>query len=360
MQDNFETKDERNPNREPNSIQPRRRPRKKKKDTAKILWTTAVAVLAVILVILIGVAVVVDLLNRLDRPVDPQNSTPGSTTTGTVDDTEPSGPPMPSTSVPPLDANAVINVMLLGVDEEGYRTDTMILCTVNVAKKTVTLTSFMRDLWVYIPAKEGSAKLNSAWSKGQFQSLSDTLKHNFGLQVDDYFLVNFDNFKAIIDIIGGVDIELSQKEVDYFKEVTYYGDGLEVGMNRLNGEQALCYARMRKPDGDFQRTDRQRKVLEAIFEAYKGKGLAALPLMYDILPYISTNMENKEILTMAWQMLPILSGFKLEKKGIPAPQYLYQSPTGLPMYTEERVNGQQVLIPNLDVVREYLDKILNP
>ncbi len=359
MQDNFETRDDRSTNRDSNPIQPHRRRRRKKKDTAKILWTTAVVVLALILVVLIGVAVVVDMLNHLDRPVGPQDSTPGSTT-GLEDDTEPSGPPMPSTSVPPLAADAVINVMLLGVDEEGYRTDTMILCTVNVAKKTVTLTSFMRDLWVYIPAKEGSAKLNSAWGRGQFQSLSDTLKHNFGLQVDDYFLVNFDNFKAVIDIIGGVDIELSQKEVDYFKEVTYYGDGLEVGMNHLNGEQALCYARMRKPDGDFQRTDRQRKVLEAIFEAYKGKGLAALSLMDDILPYISTNMENKEILTMAWQMLPMLSGFRIEKKGIPAPQYLYQSPTGLPMYTEEKVNGQQVLIPNLDVVREYLDKILNP
>ncbi len=356
MQDDFETRDDRDLNRELNSIQPRRRPRKKRKDPARIVWMTTAVVLAVILVVLIGVAVVVDMLNRLDRPDIPQSST----TTGTVDDTELSGPPMPSTSVPPLDANAVINVMLLGVDEEGYRTDTMILCTVNVAKKTVTLTSFMRDLWVYIPAREGSAKLNSAWSKGQFQALSDTLEHNFGLRVDDYFLVNFDNFKAIIDIIGGVDIELSQKEVDYFKEVTYYGDGLEVGMNRLNGEQALCYARMRKPDGDFQRTDRQRKVLEAIFEAYKGKGLAALPLMYDVLPYISTNMGNAEIMTMAWQMLPMLSGFKIEKKGIPAPQYLYQSSTGLPMYTEEKVNGQQVLIPNLDVVREYLEKILNP
>ncbi len=354
MQDNFETRDERNSNREPNPIQPRRRPRKKKKNTAKLVWTAAVVALSLILVVLSIVAVAVDMLSNLGGPAEfPQSSASGSTT----EDPATTGPSMPSTPADPLDPNAVINVMLLGTDEDGYRTDTMMLCTIHVAKKTVTLTSFMRDLWVHIPAKGSAGKLNSAWGRGGFDSLRDTIEHNFGLRVDDYFLVNFSSFKTIIDLLGGVDIELSQKEVTYFKEVTYHGDGLVVGMNRLNGEQALSYARMRKPDGDFQRTDRQRKVLEAIFKAYKDKGLGALGLVDDILPHLYTNMETKDIWYLAREMLPMLSGFQIVKKCIPDAYYTGEN--GVPMYESKNDVGSNLIV-DLEVAREYLEKILNP
>ena len=112
----------------------------------------------------------------------------------------------------------VINILLIGSDtrELGVRarSDTMVLCTLNKSAKTLTLTSIMRDMYVQIPGSADN-RINVPYAIGGMELLNKTLEKNFGVKVDGNFAVEFDSFKDVIDLIGGVDINLTKAEVDY-------------------------------------------------------------------------------------------------------------------------------------------------
>ncbi len=294
-------------------------------------------------------------------PTDP-TTTPGSSTkpTTTLPNTSIT---IPMTSVPPIKAESK-NIMLLGADKSGKRTDTMILCTINVDKKTVTLTSFMRDMLVTIPGKSSLYKLNAAYYLGGKDLLEETILYNFGVEIDDFVLIKMEKFPELIDMLGGVDVKFTKEEANYFNK--NHNWNIEAGVNHLNGEQALKFARMRKLDGDHQRVQRQQRVLQAIFNAYKGKSVTQLfGIMEDVLNanVVSMTMTKDELWAYAGQVFRIVGDMDLVRKKVP--DYYYRVDIDGdgkidPMYTEGRYNGQAVLFPNFDVCRKYLEEILNP
>lgn len=170
-------------------------------------------------------------------------------------------------------------LLLVGSDAYGGenrgRSDTTILVQVDGNSKTIRMASFLRDMYVKIPGK-GSNRLNASYIWGGEKLLRQTLETNFGVTADAYIEVNFERLVQVVDSIGGVEVEVSEKERQQVNSILKFynvqigdaeGDQLlqESGLVNLTGKQTLCYSRIRKIDGDFQRTGRQRKVLEAAF-----------------------------------------------------------------------------------------------
>ena len=203
----------------------------------------------------------------------------------------------------------VQNILLIGIDTRAGSSwnglsDSMILCTINNDKKTITLTSFMRDLCVNIPGK-GTAKLNAAHGKGAGPLLVQTIEENFKIHIDYYATVNFYNMINIIDALGGVDIDVTDEEAKvmaiYIKQMCQ-GIGLDptpyyvttTGHIHLNGMQAVAYARNRYTKGwDYKRTERQRIILTAMFAKLQHSDLGTInSFLNAALPNITTNMPG--------------------------------------------------------------------
>lgn len=238
-------------------------------------------------------------------------------------------------SQPPeiLQTEGIINIMLIGEDRRSgqsrQRSDSMILCSFNTKANTITMISFLRD--TYIPTIPGywADKLNAAYAYGGVNCLSQTLAAYFGVHVDATIAIQFDGFEAVIDMLGGVDIELTKKEVNHLKQnADIYGNSwdLNVGMNRLNGAQALAYSRIRKIDMDAMRAKRQRTVLMSLINAYKSKPLPEmLTLTSDILStkindhkMIQTDMTSNEVFSYVSQLFPMLATATINSQQIPA------------------------------------------
>lgn len=257
------------------------------------------------------------------------------------------------------DSDGIINILLVGQDrrdgEPRQRSDSMILCTFNTNRNTFTLTSFLRDTYVYIPGY-GNNKMNAAYYWGGFSLLNETLAVNFGVHVDANVEVDFDGFIGIIDLLGGVDIKLTAKEAAYMNKHKGFEFNknevwnLKEGVNHLNADQALAYSRIRKLDSDFGRTERQRTVIMALLNEYKSKDLATmLALMDDILPLVTTNMTNAEIMSYTVNLFPLLANADLSTQHIPA--------NGT--YTDKYIKGAGAcLVPNLAKNRDILAEIL--
>ena len=225
--------------------------------------------------------------------------------------------------VPPnemIKHEGVVNILLVGQDrqpgEPRQRSDAMILMSCNLTTGNITMISFLRDSYVYIPGYRDN-KLNAAYVYGGFECLNQTLAVNFGIHVDANVEVDFDGFRGIIDLLGGVDISLTQAEVHYLRDLGY--TGLQVGMNHMNGDLALEYSRIRKIDSDAARAGRQRTVITALINKYKDQSLAdMLGLLERILPLITTDMTNDQIVTYIWDLSPLLSTAQLGAQQIPA------------------------------------------
>ncbi len=277
-----------------------------------------------------------------------------STEPSTEPPTEPSTePPKPTEPYWPGDPEQIIggdgnlvNILLIGQDRRPgqgrQRSDAMILCTFNKEKKTVSMTSFLRDLYVEIPGYGGN-RLNAAYPIGGFELLDATLKKNFGVHVDGNVEVDFSNFSRIIDLLGGVDISLTEKEANYLNRT--YGWTLSAGATHMNGEVALAYSRIRYIDWDFTRTDRQRRVLSCLIENYKNQSLTGvLPLLEQILPMLTTDMSNGDILAYAWDLFPLLAQSEIQSQHIPA----------FGAYQSQSIRGMSVLVPDLEANRRIL------
>ncbi len=246
----------------------------------------------------------------------------------------------------------ILNILLVGQDrregEERARSDTMILCTYHKKTKQLTMTSFLRDLYVPIP-DHGENRINAAYALGGMELLEETLEENFNLHIDGCVEVDFSQFAEIIDLLGGIDLSLRQDEADYINEET--GSSLTEGTHHLSGPQALVYSRIRSldADGDFSRTNRQRKVLSAIMSVCKDADLPQLmKLTEEILPMVSTDMSSAKLLKLALDLLPGLSDTELTS------QYVPQEGT----YTNENINGMSVLVADTPAIQEMLAQTL--
>ena len=250
---------------------------------------------------------------------------------------------------------AVFDLLLIGTDatteEETGRSDAMMLLRLDAEAGEIRLISFLRDLYVRIPG-HGRNRLNAACVFGGAELLMDTLEENFGVRADAWAEVDFSRLVKVIDRIGGVEAEVSEAERRQLNGILAHfnrdrgedeADGKlkASGMVTLTGKQALCYSRIRKIDGDFQRTSRQREVIEGAFR--KMTALDAWSLMVlaiENLDAVKTNLS-------AWEII------RLIPMALRARNASFASMT-VPMegaWQDKKVNGMQVLSVDEAAVR---------
>lgn len=212
----------------------------------------------------------------------------------------------------------VINILLLGVDArkgenvEKARSDSMIIVSINEKEKKITMISVMRDLAVVIPGRNTVDKMNAAHAYGGPGLAVKTIEGNLGIKIDYFIRVDFFAFMDIVDILGGVEINVTAAERqvmnDYVRSLNREDlhlpdtDGYltSSGLQRLTGKQALAYARVRYVgNGDFDRTGRQRKVLDQVFAKMKESSATQLLSVVNVIaPYVTTNMTKNQLAGM--------------------------------------------------------------
>ena len=215
-----------------------------------------------------------------------------------------------------LESSALVkNILLLGVDARAgenaneTRSDTMMLVSIDMKHRSIKLTSFLRDTWVYIPTLGYNQRLNAACSSGGYEGVVDAIEYNFGVDIDGYAVVDFEMFKVLVDSLGGVEVDVTEAEANEVTNHPYrYGDVvLESGKYKLSGEQALAYCRIRKIDTDFVRTERQRTVMSAILNNAKHSNpFTLLNMAYKSAPYIETDLTKGELRSLVISAVPCL------------------------------------------------------
>ena len=267
-----------------------------------------------------------------------------------------------SASKEPFKEAGVKNILLIGNDSrsegEDGRSDAMILVSISSKTNSVHLTSLLRDIYVEIPGHDGN-RLNAAYAYGGPELLMETLEVNFNIEVNRYMLVNFQAFANLVDAVGGVDLELTNEEVQYVNgylveynqlegraEGTDYLDPSLSGNIHLNGPQALAYCRNRYIGTDFARTERQRKVLSA---AMKNAPLALATngsaLINGIMSNITTNMTKTELSGLMLQA-PMMLTYDMVSGSIPLEG----------TYSNANIRGMAVLEIDFETNKEYIQK----
>ena len=228
------------------------------------------------------------------------------------------------------------NILLIGLDGTNdkfpKRSDTMIILTIDKLNKSLKLTSLARDTLVKIPGR-GEEKLTHAYAYGQEELLMQTINENFDLDIKDYAVVNFKSFIDIVDIIGGVDINVNEKEIHHLNEVIKecYGVNHEdtknieyitsSGNHNLNGYQALAYARIRKLDTIYKIDERQRLILTNIAHKLSDVSISKyLQIAKSILRHIKVNIAFNKIIDLAF-IAHELASYDISQLEFPISEY---------------------------------------
>ncbi|MEE0964496.1 MAG: LCP family protein [Ruminococcus bromii] len=272
-----------------------------------------------------------------------------------------------------LQNSKVLNVMLFGEDnnhgDKYGRTDTMIMLSIDNIHKKIKLTSFQRDTYVYIPGN-GYDKINASYTLGGAKLSIQTIEANFGIKIDRYAVVDFESFIKIIDTLGGIDMEVTQDEIDYINYQMYKNDQTDTattitdapGNVHLNGQEALWYARDRGLtkgeddneigiDGDdWDRTSRQRKLLETLFDSMKSADLGQIvSIVSSIGPLITTNLKKDEITALVSNALTYLK-YDVEQYYVPE--------EGLWYYDDDTPSGSVIRIADMEKQRIAFAKFI--
>ncbi|MBE6733737.1 MAG: hypothetical protein E7563_00125 [Ruminococcaceae bacterium] len=226
----------------------------------------------------------------------------------------------------------VLNIMLFGADRYGDAglSDTMILLSIDNRHQKIKMTSFLRDTYISIPGV-CSHKLNYAYAVGSAALSIQTIESNFGVQIDRYATVNFSTFKEIVDIMGGVELYVTGEEIDYINaQIAHNGQSeylyASEGMVTLNGQQALWYARNRGgyysgmsfSGDDWDRTDRQRKFIEAVITNLKEEASLSeiVQIVNKVGPMVTTNLKKTEIQSLVANAMTYLT-YDIEQCSMP-------------------------------------------
>lgn len=245
------------------------------------------------------------------------------------------------TTVPPMTAEDIINILVVGqAGRDGETTrmaDTTMLVTINTYNGTVKLSSVFRDAYVSLPAYAGKGpgrnkfnvcyNLGYVWSgntiAGAMEMTNICMKDNFGVEIDYNVEIDFESFIKVIDYMGGVELELTEAEANYLNgDDLYVRYDVQPGKQYLDGMAALSYARMRKAEGDGEsdiiRTERQRKLIEALFNKVRNLSISELHGVADtLLPLITTTMRPADVADILLRVLPLVKDLKIEKGTIP-------------------------------------------
>ncbi len=206
----------------------------------------------------------------------------------------------------------IINILLLGLDSEdalenGGRSDSMILVSLNKKTNKINMISFFRDSWCYTNAGgyDTYNKLNASYYYGGPSGIIDTIERNFKINIDYYVAVDFSSFTDIINALGGVNVEVQQYEAEYINSTTVHT--IEAGPSvNLDGWEALVFARIRQSDSDsdVSRTRRQRMVITSLINSVKGASISQLNSVLDLLfQYVKTDLTKMQIISYATQAL---------------------------------------------------------
>jgi LCP family protein required for cell wall assembly len=245
-----------------------------------------------------------------------------------------------------------VNILLLGSDqrqgEGGFRTDTILLLSLNPKLGTASLTSFPRDLYVYIPGWT-TQRINTAQAHGGFETTSMTFEYNFGVRPDHFVMINFWSFVQVIDNLGGVDVQVAVGLSDHRDGYgNYY---VPPGTNHMDGETALWYVRSRYSTSDFERTRRQQEVLQATFvKLLSLNGIKQAPDLYKIYKdSVTTDLKFSDLA----YLLPLAT--KMSDTSL-IEHYLIgrQQVTGWVTPT-----GAQVLLPNREAILPIIKQAIN-
>ena len=243
------------------------------------------------------------------------------------------------TTRPPMSAEDIINILVVGQaardGETGKMADTTMLVSINTYTEEVTVFSILRDSLVNLPAykglKGGKNKFTMCYALGYQQNgtagamemTNICLKDNFGIEVDYNVEVSFDGFIRMIDYLNGVELELTEAEANYLnKDTLYVQRTIEPGVQVLQGMEALSYARMRKAAGDgesdIKRTERQRKLVASLLEKFRYMSLSELNGWIDeLLPMVTTTMTPSDVTKLAAKILPMVRNLKMQGETVP-------------------------------------------
>ncbi len=212
------------------------------------------------------------------------------------------------------------NIVLFGVDsrqnklEKSTHSDTIIVASINNKTKDVKLASIYRDTYVKIPDKNKYDKINAAYFRGGYSLALSTINLNFDLDVKEYVTVNFQALVNAIDLLGGIEIDVQKNEVKYINGYTRELNRINgtniagiksAGNQLLNGTQATAYARIRyTAGGDYKRTERQRIVIDKVFDKLKRSDVLTINAFIDeVFPNVYTNLKKTELIDLAQDIL---------------------------------------------------------
>lgn len=288
--------------------------RKRKK---KSLWVKITIILFAILLLLavVGMGIFYSTLNKMDK-LDLDKSDLGITSTEELKDYD--------------NYKKIKNIALFGVDSTdggtSGRSDAIMVATIDSIHNKLKVTSIMRDSYVNIEGY-GYDKINHAYAFGGPQLSIKTINQNFGLNIENFVAVDFSSLPVIIDQLGGIQLNITEEELLYINDYINHINAVDgrtssnityAGEQFVDGVQALAYSRIRYTSGgDYERTQRQRTVLNALFE----KATTIAPSQYlgfinNILPYVQTNLGANEILALATDVASI-GGGSLEQDRFP-------------------------------------------
>ena len=218
--------------------------------------------------------------------------------------------------------DGITNILLVGTDgeyvEKGNRSDSVMLVTIDSKNKDIKISSIARDTYVDIPGYS-TEKLTHAYAYEGIDLLKEVFKENFDLDIDKYIAVNFVSFMDIMDELGGVEVNVEEKDI---KEINKYIDACygyyknkdekekeyikEAGVQRLNGYQALAFSRIRYTDSAFARDNRHREVAQSVYKEFAQKGVDTYKRCADIvLNNTKTNISPIEMMNLAYTVLKI-------------------------------------------------------
>lgn len=239
----------------------------------------------------------------------------------------------------------VTNIALFGVDttdlSKNARSDSIIIASFDRKNNTVKLTSLMRDTYVEIPGR-GMDKLNHAYAFGGPELAIKTINQNFKLDIREFMTVDFTGFERIVDSMGGVEIELTQAEANHMKMPNS-------GRQLLDGKEALNYSRIRKIGNDYERTERQRTVLEEVFKQMLKINVLDYPkVLNNMLPLVETSLTKTQMLGLGTDV--VRSDIKgIEQFRLPADGYVQNA----------MINGVSYVVPasmedNVKLFQEFV------
>ena len=320
-----------------------------------------------------GPQVVSQLIITAD-PNSTATATPFQPVGPTATPLDPTATPQPTSTVNPLDEltesiglptpvrisqkmpEGMVNLLLLGSDyrpTSGYRTDVIMLVSINTQKGTVSVTSFPRDLYVYIPGWM-TQRINTAQPHGGFGMMQDTFEYNFGIRPEYYVMTNFQGFIGIINSLGGIQVDVGAYLSDTCDLPWRSANGycsVSPGTITMDGATALWYVRSRHSSSDFERTQRAQEVMLALFRRLMSlDAVSRFPELYEAYQSsLETNMGLQDIAPL----VPLASQILADTSRIS--RYAVGREHVTPYTTE---SGAAVLLPNYESIMTLLQQAI--